>query len=185
MDPAYDEEYLTALCHPHNGLIAHMLAIWKKNTEPCLICADSCADQALTAKLRRQGLSYSAAHGLCDTDGKVTGFFCLFKLPKKPTPHTTYLLELLTPYLYVTLTRMLVEEAKGNTKLKSPIITNREVQILRLVKDGKTTGDIAISLKLSPFTIKNHMRNIFNKLAVRNRTHAVTRAIGLGLIAQE
>lgn len=55
-------------------------------------------------------------------------------------------------------------------------LSEREIAILRLVAIGKANKQVASELGLSEETIKGHMKNIFAKLGVADRTHAVTLA---------
>jgi two-component system NarL family response regulator len=64
-------------------------------------------------------------------------------------------------------------------------LTDREITVLRLVADGKTNKEIANSLDLSEKTVKNHVRNIFHKLQVYDRTQAAILAIRKGIIDLE
>jgi DNA-binding NarL/FixJ family response regulator len=61
-------------------------------------------------------------------------------------------------------------------------ITEREVELLRLIVEGRSNRDIAEVLTLSENTVKYHIKNILQKLAVHNRTEAATHAIRVGLI---
>lgn len=61
-------------------------------------------------------------------------------------------------------------------------LTEREITVLRLVAEGKTNKEIANNLDLSEKTVKNHVRNIFHKLQVYDRTQAAILAIRKGLI---
>ena len=61
-------------------------------------------------------------------------------------------------------------------------LTDREITVLRLVAEGKTNKEIANVLELSEKTVKNHVRNIFHKLHVYDRTQAAVHAIRKGLI---
>jgi two-component system NarL family response regulator len=61
-------------------------------------------------------------------------------------------------------------------------LSEREITVLRLVADGKTNKEIANHLDLSEKTVKNHVRNIFHKLQVYDRTQAAILAIRKGLI---
>ncbi|AHE54214.1 response regulator [Sphingomonas sanxanigenens] len=62
-------------------------------------------------------------------------------------------------------------------------LTAREVAVLRLVAVGKANKEIARALGLSEETVKAHLKNIFAKLDVADRTHAVTVAVRRGIIA--
>jgi DNA-binding NarL/FixJ family response regulator len=61
-------------------------------------------------------------------------------------------------------------------------LTEREVDILRLVAEGHANKEIAWRLKLSNDTIKAQLKAIFGKLGVHDRTHAVTLAARRGYI---
>lgn len=61
-------------------------------------------------------------------------------------------------------------------------LTERELAILRLVADGHGNKQIAWRLDLSTDTVKTHLKNIFAKLGVDDRTHAVTVAARRGYI---
>jgi DNA-binding NarL/FixJ family response regulator len=61
-------------------------------------------------------------------------------------------------------------------------LTDRELHILRLVANGHPNKQIASQLKLSTDTIKAHLKSIFAKLGVSDRTEAVTVAARRGFI---
>jgi DNA-binding CsgD family transcriptional regulator len=54
-------------------------------------------------------------------------------------------------------------------------LTEREIQILHLVADGRTNASIAHSLGVSPRTIAKHLEHLYRKLAVTSRAAAVSR----------
>lgn len=64
-------------------------------------------------------------------------------------------------------------------------LSEREITVLKLVAEGKTNKEIANALDLSEKTVKNHVRNIFHKLQVYDRTQAAILAIRKGLIELE
>jgi DNA-binding NarL/FixJ family response regulator len=61
-------------------------------------------------------------------------------------------------------------------------LTQRELDVLRLVAEGKANKVIAWELSISDDTVKAHLRSIFAKLDVNDRTHAVTAALRRGAI---
>jgi DNA-binding NarL/FixJ family response regulator len=60
-------------------------------------------------------------------------------------------------------------------------LTAREVEILRELAAGRTTGQIAASLGISPLTVQSHVKNILAKLGVHSKVEAVTLAWREGL----
>jgi LuxR family maltose regulon positive regulatory protein len=61
-------------------------------------------------------------------------------------------------------------------------LTDRELEILRLIAEGHSNTEISQRLYLALSTVKGHNLRIFNKLQVQNRTEAVARAREFGLI---
>ncbi len=70
----------------------------------------------------------------------------------------------------------------GLEEPKPPVLGNREYQVLTWTSQGKTSFEIAKILNLSENTINNYVVNVTKKLGASNRTHAVSKAIHLGLI---
>ena len=61
-------------------------------------------------------------------------------------------------------------------------LTERELEVLRLVAQGKDNAAIAAELVLSPKTVKNHISSILRKLQMENRIQAAVYAIQSGLV---
>lgn len=64
----------------------------------------------------------------------------------------------------------------------SAFLTPREIEVLALAADGLSGSDLAQELFVRPSTVHTHFRNIYSKLAARNRTAAVAKAMRLGVI---
>jgi predicted ATPase/DNA-binding CsgD family transcriptional regulator len=64
-------------------------------------------------------------------------------------------------------------------------LTDRELDILRLLADGLSNREIGLELALAPETVKWYNKHIFSKLGVRNRTEAANQAQSLGLLDHE
>jgi DNA-binding CsgD family transcriptional regulator len=64
-------------------------------------------------------------------------------------------------------------------------LTQRELDVLQLLAEGATNSEISERLFISPKTTKNHLAAIFQKLDVTNRTHALVRAVVMGLVTIE
>ena len=61
-------------------------------------------------------------------------------------------------------------------------LTNREIEVLRLIATGATNREVADALVISEGTVKNHLSNIFSRLGLRDRTQAVMYAREHGLL---
>ncbi len=70
----------------------------------------------------------------------------------------------------------------GMMSARAPELTGRELEILGLVGNGKTSREIAEELFISENTVRNHVRNVLDKLGLRSRFEAVTWAQREGLI---
>jgi ATP/maltotriose-dependent transcriptional regulator MalT len=69
-------------------------------------------------------------------------------------------------------------------RVRSPqvALSAREIQVLRLVAEGASNGDVAARLHISDATVKSHLVHVFSKLGVSSRTAAVSEARSLGML---
>ncbi len=61
-------------------------------------------------------------------------------------------------------------------------LTAREMDVLRLVVEGKTNQEIALALGISDKTVEKHLEGVFAKLSVASRVEAAVRAVREGLV---
>jgi len=61
-------------------------------------------------------------------------------------------------------------------------LSQREVEVLRLLAAGKTNPDIAAALSISPKTVTHHVTSILSKIGASNRTEAAAYAARTGLV---
>ncbi|HEY0581554.1 MAG TPA: response regulator transcription factor, partial [Chloroflexota bacterium] len=87
----------------------------------------------------------------------------------------------LDPKLSAQLIRRLAGQApaKERPARSGDELTPRELEVLRLVAEGKTNAEIGQSLFVSVGTVKVHVERIINKLGVSDRTQAAVRAVEL------
>lgn len=76
----------------------------------------------------------------------------------------------------------LVSELRDRAGTSRPLLTGRELQILRLIAKGLSNPDIGGQLDISPSTVKTHVKSIHEKLAITDRAAAVAEAMRRGLI---
>lgn len=62
-------------------------------------------------------------------------------------------------------------------------LSQREIDVLQIAANGKSSKEIGLSLYISPHTVQAHMRNIYTKLEVGSRAEAVAYALRQGWIA--
>lgn len=67
-------------------------------------------------------------------------------------------------------------------RLRRPDLTERELEVLRLVAAGNSNKDIAATLSIEVGTVKLHVGKILEKLHARDRTEAATMAIQAGIV---
>jgi DNA-binding NarL/FixJ family response regulator len=63
------------------------------------------------------------------------------------------------------------------------VLTYREREVLALLAGGASNREIAAELSVTLATVKSHLVHVYAKLDVRNRQEALSRAVGLGLLA--
>ena len=77
------------------------------------------------------------------------------------------------------ITALLVNRMREPARVS---LSERETQVLALVADGNSNRAIATALFVSEATVKTHLIHVFEKLEVKDRTRAVTKAMELGLL---
>ena len=145
--------------------------------------------QTLAADTSEEALAFlSEALTLGEPEGFIRTFVDEGKL-LKPLLHKA-LAEGVTPEYTAKLLGIIEAEDRirqayrgtDNSHVPSGILSDRELEILRLVAAGLSNGQIADRLFISPGTAKRHVHNIFEKLKAEDRLHAVNRARELKLI---
>jgi DNA-binding NarL/FixJ family response regulator len=80
----------------------------------------------------------------------------------------------------VSKTPILTEEEVNEGKTYG--FSQREIQVLKLLAQGKNNAEIAKMLNLSVNTVKGHIRRILTKMSVSDRLKAVVKALELGIV---
>lgn len=88
-------------------------------------------------------------------------------------------------YLDPQVARQVMEHLKPAAAAEPSIVgqlSQRELEVLKLMVEGRSNPEIAAVLYLSPNTVKTHVRGIMNKLAVDDRVQAAVVALRAGLV---
>jgi DNA-binding CsgD family transcriptional regulator len=120
----------------------------------------------------RSGCGYG--HGVSNLKRTEGSFFCYQGMER--SSRTEEILELVIPHFHEALRRVTNISKNG-----SPL-TSKETEIIKWVKQGKTTWDISTILGISERTVKFHVANILQKLDATTRAHAVAIALERKLI---
>jgi transcriptional regulator EpsA len=146
------------------------------------------------ARLIELGIDELLVHGVSrpERPAELESFFVFASVNRRSTESQQTYLDMLLPYLHTTWLRALTTErelvgvvskstqsrpASGNA-----LITDRERQILSLVREGHSNQQIGEQLSISALTVKNHVQKILRKLSAVNRAQAVAKAMTLDLL---
>jgi DNA-binding NarL/FixJ family response regulator len=90
---------------------------------------------------------------------------------------------LIQPAITERIVKSIEQVANDFPALDSPDpLTEREIEVLRLMTGGHSNREIAEALHVAEGTIKNHVSNILSKMGVRDRTRAVLKALEHGYV---
>jgi DNA-binding NarL/FixJ family response regulator len=78
--------------------------------------------------------------------------------------------------------RMPADDAEPRPQPLVVPLSDRELEVVRLLAGGRSNREIAAALHLAEGTVKNHVTNVLGKLGARDRTQAALRARALGLL---
>jgi two-component system, NarL family, response regulator len=73
-------------------------------------------------------------------------------------------------------------EARLKERAASPTLTSREIEVLQLISEGMRNKEVGATLGIAEGTVQIHVKNIFGKLNVNDRTAAVQIAVRRGLV---
>lgn len=166
---------------PIRGFVAPALADWHaRNRVPMIMGPTHAGESGSHPVLNQLDYRDNLCHGVKDSLGGSGAFFLFLGLQRPVSKRELYFADLLMPHLYMASVRMLEEES-ASVGGPVAVLSDREVQVLGWVRDGKTNAEIAQILNISPLTVKNHVQKILRKLDVSNRAQAVAKAASIGL----
>jgi DNA-binding CsgD family transcriptional regulator len=78
-----------------------------------------------------------------------------------------------------------VLEQRAGSGARSDRLTERELDVLERLAEGRPTEEVAALLHVSPHTVRSRIKTVLRKLGARNREHAVAIALREGAIDPE
>ena len=184
----FRQEHFDVIADPMTGLVPRLLAAAEAHQATVVFSPAVGAnghDLDLNAMVTGNELKNMAAHLVMGTRGKFEAFYAFSRVTAELDARLGYLIELLVPHLHNAFLRVLATErdmAGSQSQRAGRLVTPRQHEILSLIKAGKTNSEIADVLSCSQWTIKNHVQAILRKLDSNTRTHAIARAMSLGIL---
>lgn len=108
-------------------------------------------------------------------DGKIWLILCCYALSPEQTPSTD-----ISPRIINHYTGEIHPLTLGERR--NQVLSDREKEILRLIREGKSSKQIADALGISIHTVNRHRQNILEKLSVGNSHEAITAASAMRLL---
>ena len=185
----FPEDYLALLKQPDGLILSSVIKNWLRTGEVQLVDlnAPNISNQNLDTRwlnnFRNSGLINLAAHGLLDYTRHYISYFSFHQIPGLLGPAHRKQLKLLVPYLNAVLLRVLhIHRTNTKKALASQALTERELEVLTWVCEGKTSAEIASILGIARNTVRNQIQNTLIKLRVNTRSQAAAKAIKKGLV---
>jgi transcriptional regulator EpsA len=183
---------LARLCHPREGIVAELVENWRAHgCEPMLVTRGDGFDPVTKLGNELHGLQLGDAviHGI-PNEHHVSGAYAVVavvSLPRVPGARELRVLQTLVPSIFGAYCRALTRDEPlvvvgPSSANHDSELSDRETEILRWVRDGKSNQEIGAILSISPLTVKNHMQRILRKLQASNRTQAVSKAMSMKLL---
>lgn len=172
----YLELYLQNQFHMTDGVITHIL----KTLEPAnwleVKCetGNSYPDSVLASDFN---MNDGWTHGVLDTDAKVCSLFYLGSPYKDSSLRSQIIVQYIVSFFTEAYKKVLNKQKQLPTKL-----TNREIEVLNWLKDGKRSYEISVILNCSERTVYFHITNIKEKLNVVTCAQAVAVGLEHGII---
>ncbi len=121
------------------------------------------------------GLKYGIASGV-NGDGYKGSIISFSSDRNRFDTHHKNTLDILTPHIHQALVR------SSEKPIDFSMLSLREKEVLKWMKEGKTNWEISMILNISERTVKFHVQNIERKLDAVNKAHAVAIAMDTGLV---
>jgi LuxR family transcriptional regulator, quorum-sensing system regulator CviR len=184
INSGFPQEFLETYTANKYHLVDPLLQEFRKNYEPqsSVDLKDLYNDdeaKKILALRKDFGIEKTFLHGVCETDMECQTAFAMAGQKMENNHRTKNIINYLTPYLALTLKVLIPFPVEKEVRS----LTHSELEILKWLKEGKSSWEISSILNKSERAIRFHVDNIIKKLNAANRTHAVAIALEKKLIA--
>lgn len=180
----YPQSYLHKLREP-TVFAGPVLTQWLRTREPQLLDVESAnLPPRWREKMLQQNFRNIAANGMRDINGSGATYFTFSKIPGALSAQHQLRLKAITPLLHQALLATWAHISMTVQQQRRPQpnnLTHRQVEILHWVAQGKANGEIAQILDLSEHTVKNHLKQVLQKLGATNRVQAAKVFVNLNV----
>lgn len=184
---------LSELSCGYSALMRHLLEHWHAARQrPVFVdLQEVAARDSASAQLVQAGYRRMLVHAVVRParPRELESFFVFANQELQPRSSVRHALGVLTPYLHSTYQRVHITERElggvnsnhvpSSESARGVLITAREKEVLRWVREGLSNQQISEKLGISALTVKNHVQKILRKLDATNRTQAVAKALAL------
>ena len=196
---AYGLQEYWPLTHPHTEMFSNYPKTWQaRYIEQQYLASDPTVRHARTShapvvwsdtvfattpvlwdEAQSVGLRVGWVQGICGVGNHGMLTLARTHEPLSPAelrdkaPHITWLTQL----THSAMVRLLLSD---NASESTPVLTDREIEVLRWTGDGKSAGETAAILQIGERTVHFHIQNVMAKLGAANKTAAVVQAAMLG-----
>jgi transcriptional regulator EpsA len=176
----FPQPYVDKLQQPDGSLRCPLTQRWRHDRSPALVELDDRVElwpAEWSHAGERRHLRNLAAHAFFDLSDVFVSTFWFARIPGALGASHDLLLRLLVPHLHLALVRVRDGWLAQVGEQRMQALSERQQHVLHWLRLGKTNTEIAMILQTTESNVKYHLREIFRKLGVSNRTHAVTQAV--------
>ncbi len=194
----FPADFMSSIIDPSGRMNSPLFYLWLQSQSPQIL--EFSDDKNLPdIDILKPYLDFSfhnvISHGVIDYSQQYMTYFGFAEIPERIGKHHINLLNILAPVLHVAYSELIKIEnpliatlgscvcsGDAESSIATDLLTKRELNVLSWLSEGKSNFEIARILIISENTVKSHLKNIFKKLAVNNRHHAVAVGFKMKLI---
>jgi DNA-binding CsgD family transcriptional regulator len=184
---SFPESYLKEVVAEDGTVRSFAVEEWIRSRRPVYVDQRDASAAALPAyrewwaAFEAHGLTSLVGHGTVNAFGHQVFYFSLAGVSAcYADEHNKFLFDLIAVHLQHALLSTHADVSDRAKSARQPL-SCREQEILKWICHGKSNSEIAQILNVSSWTVKLHVANVLRKLNASNRSHAVAKAVEIGL----